>query len=161
MNTNLPRIEKRWFLYASGALIFLLIIGIVGYGIGVNQADIQNNRLPAEEIVNQATLDRTGLVQVGPQEYRATIVARDFAFYPNVLEIPTGATVHFEVTSQDVIHGYSIIDTEALLTLIPGQVTTYSHTFNQPGEYYVECTQFCGVGHDLMRGKIVVADITS
>lgn len=160
MNTNLPRIELKKFLYVSGAFVFLLITGIVGYGIGLNQADM-NSRLVQEETANQAALEETGLVQVGPMEYRATIVAHGFSFHPNVLEIPTGATVHFEVTSNDVIHGYAIMGTEKNLTLIPGQVTTYSHTFNQPGEYYVECTQFCGVGHELMRGKIIVSDLRS
>ena len=29
-------------------------------------------------------------------------------------------------------------------------------TFTEPGEYLVYCTVYCGLGHDMMKGKIIV-----
>lgn len=159
MNTNVPRLEKKWFLFGSGALVFLIIIGIIGYGIGINQAEDKSNMLQAEEMINNAPFDRPGLVQLGPEEYRATIVAFASGFEPNVIEIPPGSTVHFEIASKDVTHSYAIMDTMINLKVIPGQVSTYSYTFDQPGEFKVQCTEYCGLGHDLMQGKIIVADL--
>ena len=70
--------------------------------------------------------------------------------------MPAGSTVHFEMTSIDVLHGIHIWDTSINAMIIPGQITRVSQTFNQPGEYGVVCHEYCGIGHHQMFGRVVV-----
>ncbi len=38
----------------------------------------------------------------------------------------------------------------------PGWVSTVAHTFKKPGKYLLVCNEYCGAGHQLMAGEIVV-----
>src|SRR5690349_21508150 len=96
------------------------------------------------------------LKQIGPNEYRATMVAQAFAFNPGELRLPKGATVHFEMTSPDVVHGLLIPGTNVNLMVIPGQITEFTYTFKESGDYALLCHEYCGVGHHLMMGRLVV-----
>ena len=40
--------------------------------------------------------------------------------------------------------------------LIPGQVTRTVYTFREPGEYLLLCHEYCGLGHHVMSGKVIV-----
>jgi cytochrome c oxidase subunit 2 len=39
--------------------------------------------------------------------------------------------------------------------LVPGQVSTATHTFREAGEYVVICHEYCGIGHQTMFGKVI------
>ena len=60
------------------------------------------------------------------------------------------------VTSVDVQHGFKLENTNVNMMVLPGQVARLSHTFNEAGEYPYACTEYCGVGHQNMFGKIRV-----
>lgn len=160
MDLNLPRYEKIWLWFGGGSLvIFLVIMGFMAVAMGLNPADSMRSTVAPEEITSVPPFDQPGLYEIGPGEYRATIVSFAFGYEPNVITIPKGSTVHFEIASQDVIHSYTIVDTVANLMVVPGHVTEYSYTFNQPGEYLVLCNEYCGIGHQLMQGRIIVEDV--
>jgi cytochrome c oxidase subunit II len=40
--------------------------------------------------------------------------------------------------------------------LIPGHISRVVHTFRERGEYLTICHEFCGLGHHLMAGKVIV-----
>jgi cytochrome c oxidase subunit 2 len=42
------------------------------------------------------------------------------------------------------------------MMLLPGQVSRLTTRFNTPGEYLFICQEYCGVGHHLMFGKVIV-----
>jgi cytochrome c oxidase subunit 2 len=60
------------------------------------------------------------------------------------------------VTSVDVQHGFKIQDTNINMMILPGQVSKLTHTFDTAGEFPYACTEYCGVGHQNMFGKIIV-----
>jgi cytochrome c oxidase subunit 2 len=40
--------------------------------------------------------------------------------------------------------------------LLPGQLSRVTRRFDQPGEYPMMCHEYCGIGHHIMGGKIIV-----
>jgi cytochrome c oxidase subunit 2 len=64
--------------------------------------------------------------------------------------------VTFRLTSADVIHGFQIVGTNANAMAIPGYVSQFTVTFDEPGEYLVVCNEYCGLLHHNMTGKVIV-----
>ena len=93
------------------------------------------------------------------------VMARQFSYefkYPDghttvdLLRLPVGKPVKLIMTSQDVLHGFFLPDFRLKQDVVPGQ---YSYLYLPPdkeGTYDIFCTQYCGVGHSTMRGKLVV-----
>lgn len=73
----------------------------------------------------------------------------------NELHIPVGKVVHFELTSQDVIHGFYVPDLRVHQDAVPGLKTTVWVQATTPGTYDIRCTQFCGTNHYQMKGQVV------
>jgi cytochrome c oxidase subunit 2 len=42
------------------------------------------------------------------------------------------------------------------LMALPGQVSKTSARFDAPGEYRFFCHEYCGLGHQIMWGKVIV-----
>ena len=76
---------------------------------------------------------------------------------PDVLQAEVGKPLHLSLTSDDVVHGFTVgqMDMQAV-DIEPGKVTNVTLTFNKPGTYTFYCTRWCGVNHWRMRGTIEV-----
>ena len=155
----MPKLEKIWLWIGSGSLVlFLIITGVMGLAMGLNPPDGMQTTIEPDKVEAQAPFDNPGLEKIGPNEYKATILSYVFGYEPSTITIPKGATVHFEVTSKDVVHGLHIPGTTTNLMLSPGHISQYTQTFNKPGEFLFLCHEYCGIGHEIMYGKIIVED---
>jgi len=74
----------------------------------------------------------------------------------NTLLVRTGEIVYMEVVSMDVAHSFFIPQLGIHIDAIPGHDNHYWFTADTPGEYLIECTQFCGTGHYTMIGELIV-----
>ena len=76
-----------------------------------------------------------------------------------VLEIPTGETVEFNLTSPDVIHAFWVPEFLFKRDVIPGHPNHFAITATQTGTYTGHCSELCGVYHSrmLFTLKIVTA----
>jgi cytochrome c oxidase subunit 2 len=74
----------------------------------------------------------------------------------NALHVPLGIPVELVMTSEDVIHDFSIPAFRIKHDVLPGRYETLWFTANRAGEYSLYCTQFCGVEHSKMVGEVVV-----
>lgn len=78
----------------------------------------------------------------------------------NEVTVPSQKNIKFVVTSADVNHGFGIYDSKgSLLTqtqAMPQYKNLLYHKFDNPGEYYVVCMEYCGQTHSYMVGKIHV-----
>ena len=72
------------------------------------------------------------------------------------LHIPLGRPVKLVLTSQDVIHDFSVPAFRVKRDVVPGRYTTVWFEANKPGEYHLFCAQYCGTQHSGMIGRIVV-----
>jgi heme/copper-type cytochrome/quinol oxidase subunit 2 len=84
------------------------------------------------------------------------MTAKQYAFAPDPVVVRTGEIVQLEVTSLDVTHGIGIEGTSITRTLQPHKTETVSFTAGAPGTYGIHCTEFCGMGHFGMSGKLIV-----
>ena len=76
---------------------------------------------------------------------------------PSNLTAQVGQPLHLRLTSDDVMHGFAVGQSDApALDVLPGQWTTTTLLFNQPGKYTFYCTRWCGPNHWRMRGTIEV-----
>ena len=76
--------------------------------------------------------------------------------FENVLYASTGEIVDLEVVSMDVAHSFFIPQLGIHIDAIPGHDNHYWFEADTPGQYLIECTQFCGTGHYTMIGSLVV-----
>ena len=72
------------------------------------------------------------------------------------VHIPEHRTIHFEMISKDVIHSFFMPAVGGKRDVIPGQVNQITLNANTPGEYYGQCTEFCGDSHANMRFRVFV-----
>lgn len=157
LGIDLPRYERIWLWFGIVTLvIFLLITGIMGFAMDMHPADGHVRTVPPEQVRTTPPFDKPGLYPVGENEYRAVVLAQVFNFAPDTLTVPKGATVHFYVTSPDVLHGIAIPGTTVNMMILPGHVTEFTYTFKKPGEYLMLCNEYCGVGHHVMFAKLIV-----
>ena len=156
---QMPKYEKIWLAVGGGALfVFLLVTGILAVVMGLNPPNGMATTALPEKVDTTAPFDQPDIKQVGPNEFEATIVSFVFGYNPNVITIPQGATVHFKMTTKDVVHGFHIPGTPVNAMLVPGHVAEYTHTFDEPGEYLIVCHEYCGIGHQLMYGQLIVEE---
>lgn len=159
---NMHKYEKFWLLFGSGTLlIFLVVVGISAFYMG-NQPPSCAVTIDPERTHELAPFDNPGLEQIGDNEYQFTILASAFDYDvgtdDKVVQIPKGATVHFSVTTADVIHGFEIAGTNINMMVEPGYISTYTNTFKHAGTFTLLCNEYCGIGHHLMDATIEVIE---
>ena len=85
-----------------------------------------------------------------------SVVATMFSFAPDPIEVPANRPVVFRLTSDDVVHGFQVVGTNANAMAIPGYVSQFTVTFATPGEYLITCHEYCGLVHHSMVGRLIV-----
>lgn len=89
-------------------------------------------------------------------ELRAQL-ADDGGWTPGDLSAQVGRPLNLRLTSDDVVHGFAVGQSGlSAVDVLPGQWTTATLVFNQPGKYTFYCTRWCGPNHWRMRGAIEV-----
>ena len=85
------------------------------------------------------------------------VVAKRFGFEPSRIEVAEGERVRLVVTSADGVHGVEIQKFN-VNQRIPrgGEPVTIEFVASAAGEYPIACSQYCGDGHDDMKGALVV-----
>lgn len=148
--------EKIWLVLSFGMIMFFMVL--TGYqAIALGMAPPSHTETIDPQRVNEiAPFDEPGVKQVGENEYEVVMTLQLFSFTPMDIEVPAGSTVHFTLTSKDVVHGFQVADTNINAMVMPGHIQKISQKFDQPGEYLVLCNEYCGAGHQLMATKITV-----
>jgi cytochrome c oxidase subunit 2 len=72
------------------------------------------------------------------------------------LHVPAGRAVKLVMSSQDVIHDFSIPAFRIKQDVLPGSFVTEWFEATKPGEYHLFCAEYCGTGHSRMVGRVVV-----
>jgi cytochrome c oxidase subunit 2 len=148
---------EKAFLWVGAALlvVFLSTLTYTSVAMGIHLPGHVGQVDPAQ-VRSLPPFDNPGVRRTGEHTYEAVILGQVWQFIPNEIRVPAGAEVTFTATSVDVIHGLEIQGTTLNLMLIPGQISRNTYTFREPGEHLMICHEYCGVGHQLMYGKVVV-----
>lgn len=154
---HIHRLEKIWLTFGMTMLVvFLTVLGISTFAFGMDPPS-HIERIDPAKVNETAPFDQPGLKDLGGGEYEAVLIAYAFSYDPNKIEVPAGSKVTFKLTSPDVVHGFAIPGTNVNAMVLPGEITTVTHTFDKPGEYLVLCNEYCGTGHEFMMMKIIVS----
>jgi len=113
-------------------------------------------RIDPAQVRQVPPFDDPGVREIELGRYEVSIVASAWAFQPREIRVPAGAEITFLSTSTDVIHGLHVEGTRVNMMLIPGQVARNTYTFDEPGRHLLVCHEFCGAGHHIMAGEVIV-----
>jgi len=69
--------------------------------------------------------------------------------------VPAGQKVRLVITSRDVIHSFWIPALNGKRDAVPNRFQPLWIEADHPGEYWGQCTEFCGLSHANMRMKVV------
>jgi cytochrome c oxidase subunit 2 len=131
-------------LFVAPAILAPLGLGIIAFGWG-GYLYLQEAKPPANA-------------------YQIDVVAKQWmwkAQHPggqeeiDEIHVPVGQPVRINLTSQDVVHDFSVPDFRIRYDVMPGQYTTVWFEATQPGQYQLYCAQYCGASHPLMTGWVI------
>lgn len=115
------------------------------------------------------TIDNFGRASAGAAfaggDYQViNVVGRRFSWFfyyngtmsVNELRVRAGRLYLLNVTADDVVHSFYIRELGIKYDAVPGFAYHIWLKVERPGVYNVLCAEYCGAGHYLMVGKIVV-----
>lgn len=79
----------------------------------------------------------------------------------NQLHLPVGRPVKLIMTSEDVIHNFSIPAMRVKADVIPGRFVQIWFEPTRPGTYQIFCAEYCGTQHSGMIGQVIVMDASA
>ncbi len=135
-----PR-HQIWWLSVTTALAFFTV------GWGMFGFYKETTSAPAHPL----------LINVVGQEWTWTYAYPASGAESHELELPIGRPVQFRVTSDDVLHGFSLAGLGITMDANPGEwVATPTVTPNKLGNYEVRCNELCGLYHTFMWSRVRV-----
>lgn len=153
--------ERNWMIFSFVLLVlFATAVSVAAFGMGI-QVPAPEQRVDPRTVATDpnSPWSNPGLREIAPGKYDAYVLARavpQWEYLPKEMTVPAGSSVSFYVTSADVQHGFMIQNTNANFMILPGQVSKLTIKFTNPGTYNFICTEFCGAGHGVMYGAIIV-----
>jgi cytochrome c oxidase subunit 2 len=138
-----PRLEFWWTLIPALLLIVLSWLSInVWYKI---QFGTTAPALTMEVVGHQFSF-----------EYRYPGLKGSIYSTTDAMHLPIGRSVRILITSADVIHQFWAPEIRLKASAVPGLVQNLNFTPTAPGTFDIECTEFCGIDHSVMTGKLVI-----
>jgi cytochrome c oxidase subunit 2 len=105
----------------------------------------------------------TGLRDVPDDAIEIEVYAQQFSWifvYPNEKEtendlvVPLNKPIKLNVTSEDVLHSLYIPAFRIKVDAVKGMLTYAWFLPDRLGSYFIQCTEFCGVGHADMTATL-------
>ncbi len=72
------------------------------------------------------------------------------------LHVVVDKTYHFELTSRDVLHSFSVPAFRLKQDAVPGRIIRGWFKPTQVGQFDVQCAEICGIGHGIMPARLVI-----
>ena len=140
---------ENWAIISTLSIIAIFIISLL-YSIRQYATDLPTC-IPYNEGYTSS-----GIQQLDDSTFQVNLVAKMWAFEPDVLYFPVGAEVDFYLSTADVVHGFNVPEKNINMMAVPGAINKQTFTFDKPGVYQAVCHEYCGSGHQHMQMEIVV-----
>ena len=92
----------------------------------------------------------------GVHEIKMT--AKKYQFDPNTITVKKGEKVRLVITALDRDHGFKLDAYDINQKLKKGDPATIEFTADKAGTFPFQCSDFCGLGHGKMKGKLIVEE---
>ena len=162
--------EKVWVTVALVWCIFMFVAMVGWYFVGATNVPTETVRVTTAEFM-EATEAFVQQHKTGEEEAQNGIVfpvvspppgdiymmAKMWQWYP-ILELQKGETYRLHLSSIDIQHGWSLQPQNLNFQVLPGQDYILTFTPTTAGDFRLLCNEYCGIGHHLMTGKIVVKE---
>jgi cytochrome c oxidase subunit II len=76
----------------------------------------------------------------------------------NELHVPVGRKVKLTMTTEDVLHDFSVPAFRTKADVVPGRYTYLWFEPTKPGKYHLFCAEYCGLNHSGMGGYVYVME---
>jgi cytochrome c oxidase subunit 2 len=154
---EISRTENRWVAIMLGMLAVMMAVIVV---TGVTHALHPPSNV---ETIDPTTLhlngefaeSNLGTATEADGSVTARIVAQQYAFVPQCVQVPTDTPVKFRLTATDVIHGFLLPATNVNTMVMPGFIAEVRTSFSRRGVYNMPCHEFCGSGHHGMWARVI------
>jgi heme/copper-type cytochrome/quinol oxidase subunit 2 len=91
-----------------------------------------------------------------PSRAEVTIVAKDYHFSPDRIEVGQDDLVKVTIRSEDVAHSFSIDEYRIVKRIPAGGSTTFEFRADRGGTFQFYCNLSNDPGHGQMKGTLVV-----
>lgn len=175
-----------WFVTAICVFIFSIVAAVLIYAVikfrvqpdddsdgppihGHTGLEIAWTAVPAILVTAIAIVSAIVLAKddaAGANPLRVDVFAQQFFWsysYPgydnkksSILRLPVDRSVVLRMHAKDVIHAFWVPEFRQKQDVVPGINPTLHITPNKLGTYRVICTELCGLGHGLMRSRVIV-----
>ena len=108
-----------------------------------------------ERIVEHVPAEAETIKVIG-QQWFWTFEHQDGKKETGELHVKQGVPYKFELVSKDVVHDFNVPDFTILMDAVPGRVNVVWNLFDKPGEFHIQCREYCGFGHATMKAKLFV-----
>jgi cytochrome c oxidase subunit 2 len=147
---NVLRLERRIIIIST--LFALTLFGIAALAINLFHVGLPTCLTDIKPFLKGEVITHS------PDHFEVHYVSKMWAFEPEEVVLPVGATVDFYVSAKDVTHGLLLIGTDMNLMAVPGVVNYARVKFDQTRNYLLLCHEFCGTGHERMAATLRIVD---
>ena len=161
---KIPKEEKTWITIAIIWGIVMFIMMPLWHVVGKQNPSTESYTTTPAEFMKEADAF-IAKYKVGAEKGVAVVeppagsdiymVAQQWNWYP-VLKLKKGATYRLHLSSLDMLHGFSLYPMSTNFMVVPNYDYVITITPTETGDYHVVCNEFCGLGHQMMVGKIIV-----
>jgi cytochrome c oxidase subunit 2 len=156
--------EKVWVTIAfAWCLVLFAMMPIWHARGGQNPSGIRHRVEPAafakrvdQFIADHQVGEERGIPVVAPPPGSHVYLQGAMWSWRPILKLQQGASYTLHLSSTDVNHGFNLFPMNINFQVVPGYDYGLVMTPTQAGEFQIVCNEFCGVGHHLMVGKIIV-----
>ncbi|MFQ5826413.1 MAG: cytochrome C oxidase subunit II [Dehalococcoidia bacterium] len=162
----LGRDERLW-VWVSVVLCIILFTVMVVWHLAAPQTTPRETYAVTPERFTQLTDDfvnkykvreEKGLPVVQPPAGGDAYLQASTWQWSPILELKKGQTYRIHLSSKDLQHGFSLQPLNYNLQILPGYDYVMTLTPQEAGEYRIVCNEYCGIGHHLMVGKLIVTE---
>lgn len=158
--------EKVWFSIAfAWCLVLFAMMPLWHLKGGQNPSGIRSKVEPAafeartQEFIAEYQIGTDNGIPVvePPPGSDVYLLGRMWSWTP-VLKLRKGAEYTLHLSSKDVNHGFALYPVNVNFQVVPGYDYALRVTPSEAGDFRVICNEFCGIGHHLMLGRVIVTD---
>ena len=135
--------ELTWTIIPTALLVFLTIYTLPTVFALAREGDGQTIKVEGQQWWWQFSYD------LDSDGHYDIVTAND-------LVIPTGEEINLEIHSNDVIHSFWIPQLNGKKDAVPGRIHDWLISSDEPGIFYGECVEFCGLSHANMQMRTIV-----
>lgn len=158
--------EKRWVIVSFiWCMVLFAMMPLWHFRGGQNPTGIRARVVPSDYIARVERFNKeykvgeeSGIPVVAPPPGSDVyLLARQWS-WSSVLKLKKGTEYILHLSSADINHGFSLFPVNINIQIVPGYDYGLRITPNETGDFRIICNEFCGIGHHLMIGKVIVEE---